>query len=102
MENHIKEILAIEKQAQAIHNEAITKSEKLQKVAEQDAQRILEKARSEAKKEARYLIEQASNQDDVEEILDQVGEKIDSMKSLALNHFDRAVGYVLDQIAGRE
>ena len=102
MKNHIKAVLTIEKKAQAIHDKAIMEAETLPKVAEQDAQKLLDKACTEAEEEARHLIKKANSQSDVEDILNQAGEKVTSMKSLAMSHFDRAVGYVLDQIAGRE
>jgi F0F1-type ATP synthase membrane subunit b/b' len=102
MKNHIQDVLEIERRAQEIHDSAATEAEKLPKAAEQEAQNLLEKARKEAEKEANHLIEKANSQDDVEHILEEAGEKVDHMKTLAMSHFDRAVGYVLDQIAGRE
>lgn len=102
MKNHIQAVLEIEKQAQAVHTAAVKDAEKLPLVAEQEAQTLLEKARGEAEEESHRMIEAARGQEEIEHILAQAGEKANSTKTLAMSHFDRAVGYVLDRIAGRE
>jgi vacuolar-type H+-ATPase subunit H len=102
MKNHIQEVLEIERQAQSVHTAAVKDAEKLSIVAQQEAQILLENARSEAEEEARRLIENARSQEEVERILAHAREKANQTKSLAMGHFNRAVGYVLDKIAGRE
>jgi vacuolar-type H+-ATPase subunit H len=102
MKSHIQEVLEIERQAQAIHSSAHKKAEKLPEEAEKEAKTLLEKAQGEAEEEARRLVESAEGKEEIERILSQAEEKAKQMKSLALSHFDRAVGFVLDHIAGRE
>jgi vacuolar-type H+-ATPase subunit H len=101
MNSHIQEVLEIERKAQAIHTAAIKDAEKLPVMAEQEAQVLLEKSRREAEEEARRLIEEARSQEEVERIIAQAEQKATLTKSLAMSHFDRAVGYVLDRVAGR-
>jgi vacuolar-type H+-ATPase subunit H len=102
MNKNIQAVLEIEKKAQAIHTSAIKKAEQLPLEAEREAQILLEKTRSNAEEEARQLIEAAKAQDDGERILAEAVEKSNKMKSIAINHFDRAVSYVLDRVAGSE
>ena len=102
MKNHIQEVLDIERRAQAIHSAAVKDAEKLPLAAEQEARNLLEKTRSEAEEEARRMIESARSQEEVNRILAQAEEKANHTKSLAMSHFNRAVGFVLDKIAGRE
>ena len=102
MNNHVQEIIDIEKRAQAIYKSAVEEAEKLPLTAEQQAQNLLDKSTQEAEEEADRLLEDAHSVKDVETILAQASEKAEQMKSLAMNHFDRAVGYILDQVAGRE
>jgi vacuolar-type H+-ATPase subunit H len=102
MKNHIQEVLDIERRAQAIHSAAIKDAEKLPLAAQQEAQNLIEKARSAAEEEARRMIEAARSQEELDRILAQAGEKMNTTKSLAMSHFNRAVGFVLDRVAGRE
>ncbi len=101
MNSHIQAVLEIEKKAQAVEAAAIKKAEKLPVEAEREAQDLLKKARSDAEEEARRLVEAAKTQEDGERILAQAREKAEAMNSLAMKNFDRAVGYVLDSIAGQ-
>jgi vacuolar-type H+-ATPase subunit H len=101
-EQRIRQVLEIENQAQAIHEAAVRDAEQLQKKANQEAQALVEKTRAEAQEEARRLVENAQASDERTRILAQSEEKSRQMETLATKHFDRAVGYVLDQLIGRE
>ena len=101
MKNHIQEVLDIEKRAQAINQKALAEAEKLPITAEREAVNLLESSIKKAGEEAAFLVEKAKSQADVQQIHKQAEEKTEQMKTLALNHYDRAVGFVLDQVAGR-
>jgi V/A-type H+/Na+-transporting ATPase subunit G/H len=98
----IQQVLEIERQAQAIHEAAMRQSEQSPIQAEQEAQALIEKARTDAEEEARQLVANAQAQEERARILAQAEEEVRRMEALAMSHFDRAVGYVLDRVAGRE
>ncbi|MBN1312443.1 MAG: hypothetical protein JXB30_13580 [Anaerolineae bacterium] len=101
-EKRIRQVLGIEEQAQSIHQAAVHEAEQLQIQAEQDAQTLVEQVRSAAHEEARRLIEEAQTEEDRVQILTEAKQESRRIETLALSYFDRAVGYVLDQIAGKE
>jgi vacuolar-type H+-ATPase subunit H len=101
-EQRIQQVLEIEKQAQAIHEAAVRDAEQLQKQAEQEAQALFEKTRAEAQEEARRLVADAPASEECARILAQSEDESRRMETLAAKHFDRAVGYVLDRLVGRE
>jgi vacuolar-type H+-ATPase subunit H len=101
-EKLIQQVLEIEEQAQAIHEAAMHEAEQLPKQAEQEAQAVIEKARADTREEARRLVASAQAQEECARILAQAEEEAHRMEALASRHFDRAVGYVLDRVAGRE
>ena len=70
--------------------------------AEQEAQALIEKARADAEEEARQLIAQAQSEEESTRILAKAEEDVRNMETVAMSHFDRAVAFVLDRIAGRE
>jgi vacuolar-type H+-ATPase subunit H len=100
-EQRIQQVLEIEKQAQAIHDAAVGDAEQLQKQAEHDAQALIEKTRADAQDEARQLVAQAQAHEESARILAESDEKSHQLETLAANHFDRAVAYVLDQLIGK-
>ena len=102
MKNHIQEVLDIEKRAQAIHTAAVKDAEKLPIAAEQEVQILLEKARIEAEEEAQRMIEAAHSQVEIDRTIAQAEARANDTKSLAMSHFNRAIGFVLDRVAGRE
>ncbi len=101
-EKLIEQVLQIEKQAQEIHDAAIKDAEQLPVKAGQEGEALIEQARKQAMEEARRLVAEAQAQDEAARILAEANEKVNLAKSLALTHFDRAVGYVLDRAAGRD
>ena len=101
-EQRIQQILEIEKQAQTIHDAAIHDAEQLQKQAEQEAQTFLEKARAEAQEEAQRLTSDRQASDESERILAESEANSRQLETLAAQHFDRAVDFVLDRLIGRE
>jgi V/A-type H+-transporting ATPase subunit G/H len=100
-EQRIQQILEIEKQAQIIHEAAVHDAEQLQKQAEQEAQTLLEKARAEAQEEAQRLASDRQASDESERILAESEAKSRQLETLAAQHVDRAVDYVLNRLIGR-
>lgn len=100
-EKRIQQVLDIERQAQAIHKAAIHKAAQLPIQAEQEAQALVEKTRVDAQEEARQLIANAYAEEACAQIMAQAEEDVRRMEALAMSHFDRAVGYVLDRVVGR-
>ena len=98
----IQQVLEIENQAQAIHETAVRDAEQLQKQANQEAQTLIEKTRAKAQNEAKHLKADVQAKDEVEQILAQSEDRSRHMETLAAEHFDLAVGYVLDQLVGKE
>jgi V/A-type H+-transporting ATPase subunit G/H len=101
-EKYIQQIREIESRAEEIRDGAVREAEQLPIQAEQATQALIEKARAEAEEEARRIIADAQTQAESERILAQAEEKAHRMETLAMSHFDRAVGYVIDRVTGRE
>lgn len=101
-EKRIQQVLKIEEQAQAICETATHDAEQLQAKAVQDAQVLIETTREAARAEAQQLIEDAQAQEECAYVMAQADEQDRRIENLALSHFDRAVGYVLDRVAGKE
>jgi vacuolar-type H+-ATPase subunit H len=101
-EQRVQQVLDIEKQAQTIYDEAVREAERLPKQAEREAEDLIEKTRAEATEKAHQLVANVEVQAERERILGQAEEEVKRMEALAMSHFERAVGYVLDRVAGRE
>lgn len=100
--NRIQQVLDIEKQAQATQDAAMHEAEQFPLRADQDAQALIEKAKTSAQSEARELVAHATSDEECARILAQAAEEVQRMDVLAMSHFDRAVNFVLDRVAGRE
>lgn len=98
----IQQVLEIERQAEALHEAALREAEQLPIQAEQEAQALVEKAHADAQQQARELIANSQGQEECAQVLAEAEEKARSMEASAQSHFDRAVDYVLDRVAGRE
>ena len=101
-EKHIQQILEIEKKANTNFEEAVQEAAQLPVQAEREAQIIIEKARAEAEQEARKLVLNAQSDEESEEILLQVKEKIHRTENLAMGNTSRADAYVINRVIGRE
>jgi vacuolar-type H+-ATPase subunit H len=101
-EKRIQQVLEIEKQAQAIYEQAISEAEQLPLLAEKEVQLLIEKARADATEEARQMIARAQSQDESAQILADADEKVRRTETLAAGNLDRAVAYVLARVIGRE
>jgi vacuolar-type H+-ATPase subunit H len=101
-DQRIQEILDIEKNAQAIYEEAVKEAEQLPVQAEKEAQALIAKARADAEEEARKLISQAKAEDEIAKISTDADEKVKRTETLAAANFHRAVSYVLNRVVGKE
>nr|MBN1230169.1 hypothetical protein [Anaerolineae bacterium] len=98
----IQQVLEIEKQAQTIHDAANHDAAQMQKQAEQEAQALIKESRAKAQEEAESLAADIRANDECERILTQSEKKSRQMETLASEHFDRAVDYVLEQLSRKE
>jgi V/A-type H+/Na+-transporting ATPase subunit G/H len=101
-DQRIQEILEIEKNAQAIYEQAVKEAEQLPVQAEKEAQGIIDKARADAEEEARKMLEKAKAEDEIGKISADAEEKVKHAETLAATNFDRAVAYVLNRVVGKE
>ena len=101
-EERVRQILDIESQAQVIYQEAVRRTEELPDQAEREAQTLLEQTRMDAQAQAQQLLDEAQAPAASDSILHRARDEADHMENLARSHFDRAVGYVLDRLAGKE
>jgi vacuolar-type H+-ATPase subunit H len=101
-DKRIEQILEIEKQAQAIYDQAVNEAEQLPVQAEKEAQALIEKARQDAEEEARQIISKAKCEEECAQILAEAEKKVKRTETLAASNFDHAVSYVLNRVIGRE
>jgi V/A-type H+-transporting ATPase subunit G/H len=101
-EERIQQIVKIEQQVQAIHDEARSKAEKMPLQAEQEVGALVEKARKDAEEEARRLVAAARAEEEVAAILQQAEQESVRFEEKALGQIDRAVNYVLARVVGRD
>ena len=100
--NRIQQVLDIEKQAQATQDAAAHEADQYPLRAEQDAQALIDKAKASAQEEAKNLVANAGSEEECARILAQANADVQHMQARAMSHFDRAVNFVLDRVAGRE
>lgn len=102
-EKRIQDVLEIERQAQAVHEAAVSEAEELELQAEREAQAIIEKTRSEAEEQARKIVAKAHEvEEESARILAQAESSVRGAEGLAMSNFDRAVSYVLNRVVGKE
>lgn len=101
-EKYIQKVLEIEEEAQQIREAARREAEQIPVQAEDEAEDLIEKSRAEAEEEAHRLVEEARSKEESDRIVAEAEEDVQRLKTLTMSHFDRAVNYVLDRVAGRE
>ncbi len=102
MKKIIEQIIDIEKQAQAVSQEAVRDAEKLPLQAQEEAQAFLEKSRREAENEARHILENARADDEIARILSEAQGQADQTETSARQHLDEAVRFVIDRVSGKK
>ena len=100
-EKRVEVVLEIEQQAQAIVEAARREAEAVPQQAEHEAQALLAQARAAAEDQARTLLAHAEPVEQSGRIVSQAEETVRKSEVVALTYFDRAVAYVLAQVAGR-
>jgi vacuolar-type H+-ATPase subunit H len=101
-DQRIQEILEIEKNAQAIYEEAVKEADQLPVQAEKEGQVMIAKARADAEEKARKMLETAKSEDEIAKISADANEKVKHIETLAAANFHRAVSYVLNRVVGKE
>jgi vacuolar-type H+-ATPase subunit H len=101
-EERLRQILELEKRANAIHQDAAREAEQLPGQARKQGRALIEQARAEAQAQARQMIDQAQETEECGHILNEANQEADRMRALAMAHFDRAVSFVLNRLTGRE
>lgn len=100
-EKRIQQVLEIEKQANAIREAMIHEASQLPAQAEKEAQAMIEKSKADAEREAKQIIAKAQSEQDTNNILSDVREKIQRTESLAQGNLNQAVTYVVARVVGR-
>jgi vacuolar-type H+-ATPase subunit H len=101
-DDYLQQVAELEKQARAIYDAAVEEAEQLPAQTEASARALLEKARADAEAQAKQMLAEAQSKSEGANILDQARQETERMKTLAMNHFDRAVVFVLDRLTGKE
>jgi vacuolar-type H+-ATPase subunit H len=103
-EERVQQIVDLEQKAQAIYDAAVHKAEQLPVQAKKEVRVLVEKAQTEAQTQASKLIAdaKAKAQEESARVLEQAKQDAEHMKALAMGRFDRAVGFVLNRVTGRE
>ena len=100
-EKLVQEVIEIEKAAQQTFDAAVREAEQLPRDAQQEAEAMIEKAVREAQDEARRLVQKAQAEDASARILQEAEQSMNDAKGLSRTHLERAVNFVVNQVAGR-
>ncbi|MEW5941219.1 MAG: hypothetical protein AB1750_16270 [Chloroflexota bacterium] len=100
-ENHIRQVLEIEQQAQEIQEKAKREAQEIPMKAEQEAQALIAKAVADAHEEARRMIADAQSSEAPEQVAADDASRSDEFELSAKKNFDRAVAFVLERVVGR-
>jgi vacuolar-type H+-ATPase subunit H len=102
IEETVNQLKEIEEKAQALYEMTIQEAKKLPIDAEEDARQIQSKLHHETEAEAKRILDEANNDTEGQKILQQAEDEAKRKEALAMNHFDRAVNYILHRIVGRQ
>lgn len=100
-EQHIQQVLEIEKQAQEIQDKAKREAQEIPVKAEQEAQALIARAIAEAHEEARKLIASAHSSEASGQIAAEGASRNSEFEESARRNFDKAVAFVLERVIGR-
>jgi vacuolar-type H+-ATPase subunit H len=101
-EKRIQDVIELEKQADAIYEQAVAEAAQIPVEAESESEQLLERTRMEAHSEARQVTENAKAEEECEKILSQSSEKMQQTETIARGNLTRAISYVLNRVVGRE
>ena len=100
-ENHILQVIEIEKQAQEIQEKAKRDAQEIPVRAEQEAQALIARAIADAHEEARKMLAGAQSNDASDQIAADDAAKNSEFEASAKKNFDKAVAFVLERVIGR-
>jgi vacuolar-type H+-ATPase subunit H len=100
----ITQILAIEEQAVQIHDDARRQADHVTAEAKKTATTVREQTLDNIRRQAEQVIAEGQHTAEVTRgrIIAQAEAEAQHLENVAAQHLDRAVSFVLDQIAGRE
>jgi vacuolar-type H+-ATPase subunit H len=101
MNEKIRQVLDIEKQAQEIQEKAKRDAQEIPVRAEQEAQTLIARAKAEAEEEAHKILAGAQSATAAEGISTDASAKNSQFDASAKKNFDKAVAYVLERVIGR-
>ncbi len=100
-ENHIEQVLEIEKQAQEVQEKAQREAAEIPVKAEREAQALIAKAKADAQEEARKMLAGVQS-GGISERNEAVGDSANTeFEASAKKNFDKAVAFVLERVIGR-
>jgi len=100
----IARILVIEQEAAKVHDDAQNQAAHLIEEAEEAASALREQTLAQARQEAERIVATGREASEAERAraIAQAEAEAQRMETLAADHFDPAVNFVLDQVAGRK
>jgi vacuolar-type H+-ATPase subunit H len=100
----ITQILAIEEQAVQIHTDARQQADHMTTEAKKTATTVREQTLDNIRRQAEQITAEGQHTAEVtrSRIIAQAEAEAQHLENVAAQHLDRAVSFVLDQIAGRE
>ena len=103
-QERVAQVLDIERQALQVHRDAEQRAEKILDKARDDAAQLHKQTLAAAHEEADQMLEQAREDAKAkrQRILAQAEQKAKEFEASAEPNHDRAVNFVVDQVAGRE
>jgi len=101
MNEKIRQVLDIEKQAHEIQEKAQRDAQEIPVKAEQESQALIARARAEAEDESRKILAAGQSANTAEGISSEAGQKSSQFDASAKKHIDKAVAYVLERVIGR-
>ncbi len=100
-EQHIQQVLEIEKQAQEIQDKARREAQEIPVRAEQEAQTLIANAIADAHEEARRMLTNVQSSEASSQIAAEGASKNSEFEAFAKNNFDKAVAFVLERVIGK-
>jgi protocatechuate 3,4-dioxygenase beta subunit len=102
IEDTVKQLREIEEKAQELYESTVHEAKMLPITAEEDARALQTQLYQETEAEAKRILAEAQDDSDNQKLLQQAEEDAARKENLAMNHFDRAVNYILHRVVGRQ
>ena len=103
-QERVAEVLSIERQALEVHRDAEERAEEILDKARDDAAQLRDQTMEAARQEAGEIVERAREdaQAERQRILVEAEQKASELQASVEPNHDRAVRFVVDQVAGQE